>query len=463
MRALSSGSILRLRRILRVFATDPKHTSKSSSMGTKAHARPLVPVILPGIVFAGVLGAAPGLIQAADPQQPAAKQPLTSGDFEDNPRGLQLWLSDYYLRHDHDQLPRYLQQMNANGMLALPASQAALSAFLARVFADDRKATRKLLRRFHSDHQATRTIIYALWLGGMAPEARAMARRNGWSAAASEELALPAPDLKQLKISSPALVDVFWAAWYGSGDPAFLQALFEASLQQAGSKQAATATQLAARWSLRSNVLQHQRVREFLQQQQSLDPENWPQAQLLLQQGYANYQRFESQVGNFSAALHLHHDPDYTSKWNHLPLLKLPHTSQQLELANGETLNVEVFATGPRLDKAQHGKLSYTLKISDAEQQTLAFALHQPVLNGLVASPLRVIRGHPWRYQPGAVRQPETLSVEVVVNDDNSGKSLTLHGKVKLLPAHTQNTRRQTTNTGANAAHPAPQPTIQTR
>ncbi len=349
------------------------------------------------------------------------------------PRGLQNWLSNYYLTHDGAALPQYLTQMRDDGLLSQRQNQAALSVFLAQVFKENRSTVRHLLRRFNSDHQATRTIVYALWLAGMTAEARAMARRNGWTATATEELSLNAPDLNQLQRLNPALVDVFWAAYYGSGKNKYLETILHSSYQDSSEQQPATATQLAARWSLSKNVLQHQRVREFLENQIIQDPDHKPQIQALLERGLKDIQSFAVHSGNFSAGMHLHSEKNYDAIWNHTPPLRLPINHTKLELQPEQVLNIEVFATGMHLDKQQFGKVSYQLKITDAKQQTLVFATNRNIVHALIATPFEIRRGAPYQYRPGTPDKPEKLTITVTVTDHNTAQQLELTGQVTLL------------------------------
>ncbi|MDI6871094.1 MAG: hypothetical protein QME79_07015 [Bacillota bacterium] len=193
---------------------------------------------------------------------------------------LRRWMTYYYGEPRPELLVPAVKLLAATGALDKPTAVAPLATFLGQVF---RQNPEKLsawveeLGGLRSDHQ--KVLWRALWSAGI-PEATALLQAIADEAAGENRgylanlLQQTPPDLLTMAIDSPAALDMLWAAFLATGDGKYVARIIEV-LPWA----AQTADQpkfylgAAARWSLTSNALQHQRVLESCVEQAAHQPE----------------------------------------------------------------------------------------------------------------------------------------------------------------------------------------------
>ncbi|HET7831678.1 MAG TPA: hypothetical protein VFK88_01810 [Gallionella sp.] len=189
------------------------------------------------------------------------------------------WITHYYEHPTPERFVAEVQKLREAGSLAKPESAAPVAAFLARVMATNPARVEGWLTQLNGLKGADRdTLLYAANLSGT-PEALAYLRKQ----ADARRYLQKQVDLRTVEPVDGAILDMLWGDFFASGDPTPIRRIvyalnyekysgalsrYETSKKTEQDREEANreAAFEAARWSLESNIQQHRRVGEIIEQ-----------------------------------------------------------------------------------------------------------------------------------------------------------------------------------------------------
>ena len=184
------------------------------------------------------------------------------------------WMTQYYLKPEPAKVaPALAYFCDTLGGVKMN-SRMAVAAFFAGVFKKDPKPMQEAYRQATASGSEEMKIFLsnAIWLTDTA-QAKGLlqtAAREWGSATLREilekEIAAPPNDLLTAALSPPIL-DMMWATFSATGDPAPVQRVIQAAVTREKAQGGQIATAEAAIWSLGSNVKQHEKVRAICQEE----------------------------------------------------------------------------------------------------------------------------------------------------------------------------------------------------
>jgi hypothetical protein len=203
----------------------------------------------------------PGYATAAEPA------PFTS------PEELVGWMARWYRDPQPERLiAAFAYVMAKDRPEAVARTENAFAVFAGRVFASAPSHLATCVGRWKDAvPEAKGALLWAVWLSGTA-EAEALLRHEAATQPAGSDLAQrlrrmadepPAPPLG-LSTETPALVDVWWAAFYATGDSAYVARIAELVAPPATASASRHSLAVAARASLASHAREHPRVAQTL-------------------------------------------------------------------------------------------------------------------------------------------------------------------------------------------------------
>ena len=196
------------------------------------------------------------------------------------------WFTSYYLKPEPERIPDALRTMSAAGLLKPDKGAPPMTGFLAGAFAARPQGARPLaqgLAFLPEDEQPI--LLLGLWYSGI-PDAKAIFRELS-SAMPSHKarieflLGTPAPRIVEMPPDQGAWVlDAWWGYFLATGDELPVRAVIAVlPWTQIRGDVGRLAIGGAARWSLASNAVQHDRVLEICKTQLPVQP---PQTARLL-------------------------------------------------------------------------------------------------------------------------------------------------------------------------------------
>ena len=177
---------------------------------------------------------------------PVSAQPLQSDqDFVK-------WMTYYYKDKNSSQVAGFLKWMQDSQILEKsPQAVKTMSAFLSVIFADNPDKVPTFLKTDTFTGNAKKAIEIGLWL--------ANDEKNLSTFATDKSLYRKTPPkLAEAEIVSPDMLDMMWAAFMASGDSLYVKKVIDAL----GSQD--VLIQGAAKWSLSSNMKQHELVDQIV-------------------------------------------------------------------------------------------------------------------------------------------------------------------------------------------------------
>jgi len=204
------------------------------------------------------------LLGAAPAAEPA---PFTSPDE------LAAWMARWYRQPDPARLPAaFAYVMATDRPQAVARSENLFAVFAGRVFASAPANLATCVARWQqAAPDAKSALLWAAWLSGTA-EAEVLLRHEAATQPAGSELAKrlmrmadepPAPPLG-LSAESPALIEVWWAAFYATGDVAYVARIVDLVAPAEDAPEARQVLAITARATLAANAREHPRVAESL-------------------------------------------------------------------------------------------------------------------------------------------------------------------------------------------------------
>jgi len=232
-------------------------------------------------------------LQAAWAEEPSSGRQGT--DFSQ-------WMTYYYVYKDAAKMPDFLQWMQNSQILEENESaEAPLAAFLSVIFAENPQRIASSAHDVEYTGRAREAVEYAPWLSG---NGETIARFFGKTPSYAESSPEP---LSALIPNNPGDLDLMWAAFFASGNILYLGKIVDVlddGVPLTGNKTRDLATRAAAKWSLGSNMLQHERVNRFvLEQMDARSGAAKTELQKIVAQNDKGKHPFPARDGEFSAML----------------------------------------------------------------------------------------------------------------------------------------------------------------
>lgn len=189
------------------------------------------------------------------------------------------WFTYYYLKPEPERIPDALRTMSAAGLLKPDKGASPVTGFLAGVLAARPQGARALVQRLSflpEDEQSV--LLLGLWYSGI-PDAKALLNELSSAMPGHEVrirflLATPAPRIVEMPPDQGAWVlDAWWGYFLATGDELPVKAVIAVlPWTQIRGDVGRLAIGGAARWSLASNAVQHDRVLEICKAQLPAQP-----------------------------------------------------------------------------------------------------------------------------------------------------------------------------------------------
>lgn len=199
---------------------------------------------------------------AAHAAEPA---PFTSPDE------LAAWMAQWYQKPDPARLPAAFAYVMAKDRPEVVArSENLFAVFAGRIFAASPAQLATCVARWkEAVPDAKSALLWAVWLSGTA-EAEVLLRREAAAQPAGSDLTVrlmrmadePPPPPLGLTADSSRLIDVWWAAFYATGDVAYVARIAGLVAPPADAPAARQDLATAARATLAANAREHARVAE---------------------------------------------------------------------------------------------------------------------------------------------------------------------------------------------------------
>lgn len=187
---------------------------------------------------------------------------------------LNKWITYYYLKPEPDLTVQAILAMSEGGYFDKSSSLAALAAFFSQVFAQNPESIQQWFSKLGKLPQHHKRALWeALWYSAT-PQGLAQLKQeanivdNPEKSNLLKMISESAPSIATLEITSPAVLDMFWASFMASGDPQFVLRIISA-LPWSDQKEDVSKLLIggSARWSLTSNCIQHPKVLEICKDQ----------------------------------------------------------------------------------------------------------------------------------------------------------------------------------------------------
>jgi len=196
------------------------------------------------------------------------------------PEQFDKWLTYYYLKPAPELTPSAIDTMSQLGYLGKAEAAAPLEAFLSFIFRDNGKQVCNWLasmKKFSKAEQ--KVLIHGLWLANTT-EARGCLNSLLTQNKIKEKeqvkqlLAKTPVKIEEIDITYPAVLDMLWGAFMATGEEKYVLRIISALpyAKAKGNVGKMTIGQ-AARWSLESNCIQHDRVYQICLSQIGQQPE----------------------------------------------------------------------------------------------------------------------------------------------------------------------------------------------
>lgn len=189
------------------------------------------------------------------------------------------WLTHYYRKPEPDRLPDALRILSAAGLLKPDKGASPMTGFIAGVLTAQPQSARALANRLSflpEDEQPV--LLLGLWYSGV-PDAKAVLKELATTMPAQSArieflTGTPAPRIVEMPPDQGAWVlDAWWGYFLATGDELPVRAVIAVlPWTQVRGDVGRLATGGAARWSLVSNAVQHDRVLAICKAQLKAQP-----------------------------------------------------------------------------------------------------------------------------------------------------------------------------------------------
>ncbi len=182
--------------------------------------------------------------------------------------GADRWFQGYYLDPEPQRVEEYLRFVDGDGLLKRQGAQVVITSFLAEIFrANPDRIADWSERLGDTSLNCRRVVVSALWMAQvdeLETRLRAAAGPDGDDTMLAPLLTTSPPADEDIPITSPSVLDMFWGMFMASGDAQHVRRIIK--VLQWSEDESDTARLLiggAARWSLTSNAVEHDRVLEI--------------------------------------------------------------------------------------------------------------------------------------------------------------------------------------------------------
>lgn len=360
--------------------------------------------------------------------QPVSAQQLTPDDMKFGE-----WMTYYYVKKDVDGVDGYLHWLQDNKLLEKHESALLpVSSFLATLFTINPDKVDGWIKLQSYSGKAKEAVQRALWLSGNSRKIKLL----GGDAPAYAKTT--PPKLLEFTPSTPADLDMLWAAFSASGDVAYAKRVL---LPLDGSKKMTddpTKDQMirgAAQWSLGSNMLQHELINRMVRKEA---PNASPDGKVLLARIEKKYdesfQRFPDRDGEFSAKLVL---VDFNKLENFGR--SMPETLDLMKVTKakvGDKVAAKIIFTGMQLSDDLMPDVTYDIRMLDPDGKVYDGAdlknregLKSKTPSRAEVYDTAVMDGMHFEDKD----KPGKYKVEVQIHDNLGKKNVALSGEVELV------------------------------
>jgi len=188
------------------------------------------------------------------------------------------WMSHYYQKPQPDKVPEAMKNFAMLPAEVKDNARMPYAAFMSIVFKQNPNKVQGWVNGVGMSEMDKLVICHALYLSNNDICKVQMAKLADTLSASKKKMVLAAenkkaPDLKIVAISAPGMVDMLWATFMASGDPVYVKRIIALlpDLKSKDTDKFLTAT--VARWSLKSNIDQHVKVKQIYQDELKKHPD----------------------------------------------------------------------------------------------------------------------------------------------------------------------------------------------
>lgn len=220
----------------------------------------------------GVLAAVPVWSETASTTFSAAPAFSSQDDFN-------RWSAYYYVHPNPKRVVPAIRFMAESGVLDQETQRAPTMAFLAEIFRQNEGSLTTWLRELEDLEEAQQKVLWhALWFSNCAAASALLLEFRYRISPEGKELIdrllkEEPPEMLSLPVSSPAVLDMLWSTFFVSGDERCVQRVISVlPLSKPKGDLEKFLIGEAARWSLVSNALQHERVLKICRKEAASQP-----------------------------------------------------------------------------------------------------------------------------------------------------------------------------------------------
>jgi hypothetical protein len=201
---------------------------------------------------------------------------LAQSSAEKQGFNLDQWFTHYYQHPQPNLTVEAILAMSTQGHFDKETAQSPLAAFFSQLFAQNPQSIQTWFSKLDKlpDHHK-KVLWVALWHSAT-PQATEQLKLDAGKASGQAKanlqklIATTPPSIATLEITSPSVLDMFWASFMATGDERYVLRIISA-LSWVNERENLPRLMIggAARWSLTSNCIQHQKVLEICKAQVS--------------------------------------------------------------------------------------------------------------------------------------------------------------------------------------------------
>ena len=270
------------------------------------------------------------------------------------------WATYYYLNKDTAKMGEYIKSLEDNATITKhKATGAPIAAFLSVVFANNAEKINTWMKSVRFTGETKDTLEEALWISGNGGKIYELFGDR-------KEYAAERPvNLEQIEVTNPIYIDMMWGAFSASGQAEYvtkvIDALNEKKKLSSDAEQDKT-TRETARWSLKSNITQHELVERTVVAEMAKRPEPVKSVlKSILNEARKERKTFDKHNGDFSAMLAVIAE-NVTANLTKYTNEEIKANSLD-KVKRGDKIAINVLFSGMQLDNELNADVSYDLKV----------------------------------------------------------------------------------------------------
>jgi|GEM_PF-3258843 len=271
------------------------------------------------------------------------------------------WANYYYLNRETGRVEDYLKHIQDSNLLSTaPKAAAPMAAFLSVVFAENPDRITFWIKEDRFTGETKAMLMEALWLSGHADKIMTIFHENS-------PLADQKPiNLEAFSITDPVHIDMIWGAFSASGNEVFVNKIIDVldeTKPLSGDAAKDKAIREQARWSLQTNMLQHDVVEKAVRKAiNTTPPAVAKDLKYLLTESLKNRISFSKHDGDFTAIVAITTEAT-TKAFNRVSALAV-EGKELKKVKRGERIAINVLFSGMALDANQFADVSYDMKVT---------------------------------------------------------------------------------------------------